>query len=193
MLGEEELDHDEDYKRIVKAVVDSAITDYVKLSHPKNRNKKYLQQSFLNSIQMFFDEDYRLESFTSLTTEKPLTTKELVSILISRRDVSMEKTRQYVVDQSIRYWWEKNFHDVSIPSSINIYGKIYSIHSATTEYIDYDLNKIYFPIKTSGSDRIFFKLCLKLILAESQIELSQEDFEQLHKVFYLFIKINNAF
>ena len=193
MLGEEELDHDEDYKRIVKAVVDSAITDYVKLSHPKNRNKKYLQQSFLNSIQMFFDENYRLESFTSLTTEDPLTTKELISILISHRDVSMEKTRQYAIDQSIRYWWEKNFHDISIPASINVYGKVYSIHSATTEHIDFNLNKIYFPIKPTGSDRIFFKLCLKIILYEAQIELSEESFDQLHKIFYLFLKINNAF
>ena len=34
-MVEEELNHDEDYIRLIKAVVDSAITDYVKLAHPK--------------------------------------------------------------------------------------------------------------------------------------------------------------
>ena len=193
MVELEELNHDEDYKRIIQAVISSALTDYKKLSHPKNRTKKYLEQSYLNSIDMFFNDNYRFEAFTSLLTEKPLTTKDLISILISSKSVSMKKARQHAIEESIRYWWEKNFHDISVPSSINIFGIVYSVHTASTEYIDLENNKLYLPIKKIGSDRTFFKLCLKVILKESEIELSDETFEQLHKVFYLFLKINNAF
>ena len=193
MIDEEELNHDEDYKRIVKAVIDSSITDYVKLSHPKNRNKKYLEQTFLNSVSVFFDDSYTFEAFTSIVNQLPLTTKDLISIMISNSGVSMSKTRQHVVNESIRYWWEKNFNDISIPSSINIFGKVYFVHNASTEHIDLEKNKIFFPIKNTGSDRIFFKLCLKIILTESGISLEEETFNQLHKVFYLFLKINNAF
>ena len=193
MVELEELNHDEDYKRIIQAVINSGITDYTKLSHPKNRNKKYLQQSYLNSIDMFFDDNYRFEAFTSLLTEKPLATKDLIAILISNKGVSMKKTRQYAIEESIRYWWEKNFHDITIPASINIYGVVYSVHIASTEYIDYENNRLYLPIKKMGSDRIFFKLCLKVILKEAEIELEEEQFDKLQKVFYLFLKINDAF
>jgi len=189
----EELNHDEDYRRIIKAVITSAITDYTKLAHPKNRNKKYLQQSYLNSINMFFDDNYRFEAFTSLLTEEPLTTKDLIAILISNKGVSMEKARQHAIEESVRYWWEKNFHDIKIPPAINIYGTVYSVHTASTEHIDYKKNKIYLPIKRTGSDRAFFKLCLTIILKKSDIELSEEDFNAIHKVFYLFLKINDAF
>jgi hypothetical protein len=193
MLDKEELDHDEDYKRIVKAVIDSSITDYVKLAHPKNRNKKYLEQTFLNAIEVFFDDSYKFEAFVSIVDQLPLSTKDLISIMISNSGVSMDKTRQHVINESIKYWWEKNFNDISIPSSINIFGKVYFIHNASTEHIDLDKNKIFLPIKKTGSDRIFFKLCLKVILIESGIELEEETFNKLHKVFYLFLKINNAF
>tara|TARA_Y100000310_G_scaffold158679_1_gene158101 strand:+ start:2578 stop:3156 length:579 start_codon:yes stop_codon:yes gene_type:complete len=190
---EEELSHDENYIRIVNAVINSAVTDYVKLAHPKNRNKKYLQESFNNSISMFFDETYRINAFTCLLDEKPFTTKELLSILISTPGVSMEKARQHVINESIKYWWEKNFNDIKIPSSINIFGRVYSIHIASKEHIDYEKGRIYFPVKKIGSDRIFFKLSLKIILREAEIELEEEEFDKLHKVFYLFLKINNAF
>ena len=193
MLDKEELDHDEDYKRIVKAVIDSSITDYVKLAHPKNRNKRYLEQTFLNAIEVFFDDSYKFEAFVSIVDQTPLSTKDLISIMISNSGVSMDKTRQHVINESIKYWWEKNFNDISIPSSINIFGKVYFIHNASTEHIDLDKNKIFLPIKKTGSDRIFFKLCLKVILIESGIELEEETFNKLHKVFYLFLKINNAF
>lgn len=193
MLDKEELDHDEDYKRIVKAVIDSSITDYVKLAHPKNRNKRYLEQTFLNAIEVFFDDSYKFEAFVSIVDQSPLSTKDLISIMISNSGVSMDKTRQHVINESIKYWWEKNFNDISIPSSINIFGKVYFIHNASTEHIDLDKNKIFLPIKKTGSDRIFFKLCLKVILIESGIQLEEETFNKLHKVFYLFLKINNAF
>lgn len=193
MLDKDELDHDEDYKRIVKAVIESSITDYVKLAHPKNRNKRYLEQTFLNAIEVFFDDSYEFEAFVSIIDQEPLSTKDLISIMISNSGVSMNKTRQHVINESIKYWWEKNFNDISIPSSINIFGKVYFIHNASTEHIDLDKNKIFLPIKRTGSDRIFFKLCLKVILIESGIQLEEETFNKLHKVFYLFLKINNAF
>ncbi len=192
-MVEEELNHDEDYIRLIKAVVDSAITDYVKLAHPKNRNKKYLQQCYLNAIAMFFEDDYKLESFTCLLEEQPLSTKELLSILISTPGVSMDKARQHVISESNKYWWEKNFNDITIPSSLSIYGKTYFTHNAANGYIDYNKNHIYVPLKKVGSDRLFFKLCLEIILNEVEITLDEDTFQKLHKVFYLFLKVNKAF
>ena len=57
MIEFEELSQDEDYKRIIQAVVVSAIYDYTNHSHPKNRDKRYLEQSYRNSINMIFDDN----------------------------------------------------------------------------------------------------------------------------------------
>jgi hypothetical protein len=193
LLTLEELDHEDDYKRLVKAVIDSGIVDYVKLAHPKNRNKKYLTQCYLNAVDMFFDDNYKLKAFVSFLDETPFTTRELISILLSTPGVSMPKARQHVIDQSNEYWWKKHFNDIPLPSSISIFGKTYFLHTASTTHIDYQKNQIFLPLKDVNADRIFFKLCLEIILREADISLDEKTFNKLHKIFYLFLKVNNAF
>ena len=67
-MNDDALDYfsEEDYRKIVKAIFDSAIVDYTKLQHSKNRNKKFLQQSFLDVTAMFFDTSFIFEHFLSL-------------------------------------------------------------------------------------------------------------------------------
>jgi hypothetical protein len=192
-LSDIELDHDPDYKELVKAVINNAVTDYTKLQHPLNRNKKYLKEGFLSSIQMFFNEDFRFHAFTSFETNEHLTIKDLLGIMMGSTDIQFEKTQEYIVNESIEYWWSKNFHDIKIPSKTIIYGKVWFISNSQKPYVDFDKNKIYLPIKKTNSDRVFFELVLSIILREANINLTEEDFKALHKVFYLFLKVNNAF
>jgi hypothetical protein len=192
-ISDLELNHDEDYRNLIKAVIETAIVDYTKLQHPLNRNKKYLNEGFLSAVEMFFDENYKFEAFTSIQSESPLTTKDMLSIMVNSTEVNMEKTKQYVIDESINYWWTKNFHDIKIPSKIIIYGKTWFIHNAQKQYIDYEKQHLYIPLKTNKADRIYFDLILQIILKEANIDLLPEDFQTLHKVFYLFLKVNNAF
>jgi hypothetical protein len=195
MLTDEELNHDPDYIRLIRAVVENAMTDYCKLQHPKNRNKKYLEEGFLSAIAMFFDDDFEFLAFTSFDDDnKPLKTKDLLSILLKTKKVSMDKARQHIIDNSIDYWFNKNFNDIQVPSKITIAGKVYFIHNYTKEaFVDYQNNKIYLNIKKIGIDRTFLKICLEIILKESSIELEKEKLELLFKYFYLFLKINDAF
>jgi len=195
MLSDEELNHDHDYIRLIKAVVENAITDYCKLQHPKNRNKKYLEEGFLSAIAMFFDEDFEFLAFTSfLDDKKSLKTKDLLKILLKTNKVNMEKTKQHVIENSMTYWFEKNFNDINIPSNIVIAGKVYFLHQYLEEpFVDYENNKIYIDRKKLGSDRDFFKLCLKILLKEANININEDSFQILFKYFYLFLKVNDAF
>jgi hypothetical protein len=192
-LSDIELNHDPDYKELVKAVINNAVTDYTKLQHPLNREKKYLKEGFLSAVEMFFDEKFSFHAFTSFETGKNLTTKDLLSIMGNSTDVNLDKTKDFIIKESINYWYDKNFHDIKIPSKIVIYGKVWFINNSQKNYIDFQKNKLYLPIKKIGSDRIFFNLVLKVMLAESNIVLSEEDFINFHKVFYLLLKVNNAF
>ena len=192
-LSELDLEHDDEYKSLIEAVVKAAKVDYIKLAHPARRNKKYLIHDYQTSIDMFFDENFTFENFTSYESQENLSLKELLIIMLGSSSVSLDKTKQHILDETIKYWWTKNFHDLKVPNHINILGKVYSVHNASTEYIDFEKNKLYFNLKKQNNDRIFIKLCLKIILKESNIELSDVDFQNLYKVIYLFLKINGAF
>lgn len=192
-ISELDLDNDLDYRHLINAVVENAIVDYTKLQHPLNRNKKYLNEGFLSSVEMFFDDEFRFDAFRTMDGDEPLSIKDMLSIMTNSTDVDLNKTKQYVIDQSIDYWWNKNFHDVKLPSKLIIYGKTWFVHNSQKEFIDFNKNHFYLPIKNNKSDRIFFKLVLKVFLNEANIELSKEEFNSLHKIFYLFLKVNNAF
>ena len=195
MITDEELNHDPDYIRLVKAVIENAVTDYCKLQHPKNRNKKYLEEGFLSAIAMFFDEEFEFLSFTSFTdNNKNLKTEDLLKILLKTNKVNMEKTRQHVIENSMSYWFDKNFNDIEIPSKIVIAGKVYFLHQYLNEpFVDYEKRNIYLNRKKIGHDRDFFKMCLNIMLKEAKIELEKDELELLFKYFYLFLKINDAF
>lgn len=182
-----------DYKVLIKAVVDNAITDYVKLQHPKNRDKKYLKEGFLTSVDMFFDPDYRFLSFVSQETNANLTTEELLKIMIDSNKVSLQKTKDHIIKKSIDYWWEKSFHNLKVPSKVIIMGKVWFTHNAKVLKVNYKKNHIYLPIKNNGSDKLFYTAVLQIILSEIDLQILDEDFDNLLKAFYLFLKVNNAF
>ena len=192
-ISELDLDNDPDYRFLINAVIENAIVDYTKLQHPLNRNKKYLNEGFISSVQMFFDDEFTFDAFRSMESNEPLDIKDMLSIMTNSTDIDINKTKQFVIDESINYWWTKNFHDIKVPSKLIIYGKTWFVHNAQKDHIDFQKNRLYLPIKSNKADRIFFKLVLNIFLKEADITLSKKDFNQLHKIFYLFLKVNNAF
>jgi len=194
-LNDKDLDFfsEDDYRKIIKAVFDSAIVDYTKLQHPKNRNKKFLQQSFIDVTAMFFNPEFAFENFLSLEDEKTnLSFKDLLSYYLEKNIINMEDIQNHVANHSIHYWWTKNFHDLQVPATITIAGTVWTvINSPNNPYVDKTTKRIYCPIKKVGSDRLFFRICLKIILDASEITLSEEQYDSLFKIFYLFLKINS--
>lgn len=195
ILEQQDLDYltEEDYRRIVKAVFDSALVDYTKLQHAKNRNKKFLQESYENVILMFFDKDFIFENFRSLEDGvTKLSFQDLIKYYLNKYTIDMKNIHNHIADYSMEYWWEKNFHDLQVPANITIAGIAWSIvNSPSNTYIDYENKRIHCPTRKIGSDRIFYKICLKLILESSEISLSEEEISSFFKFFYLFLKINS--
>lgn len=192
-ISELDLKHDDEYKSLIEAVVKAAKVDYIKLAHPARRNKKYLIHDYQTSIDMFFNENFTFENFISYDSEEPLSLKELLIVMLGSSSVSVNKTKQHILDETIKYWWTKSFHDLKVPNQVNILGQVYSVHNASKEYIDYEQNKIYLSIKKENKDRIFIKLCLEIILKNIDINLEENQFKDLYKALYLFLKINGAF
>lgn len=194
-MNDEDLDYfsEEDYRKIVKAIFDSAIVDYTKLQHSKNRNKKFLQESFANVTAMFFDNSFRYEHFLSLEDGKTnLSFEDLIKYYLKKNTINMKDIHNHVAQHSMDYWWEKNFHDLQVPATITIAGIVWTvINSPSNIYIDESNKRIYCPTRKVGSDREFFRICLKLILKSADIQLDDTQMESFFKLFYLFLKINS--
>lgn len=184
----------DDYKKLIKSVIDYSVTNYIKLQHPLNRKTKSNLQDFLLTLAIFYDEEYSFQHFVDLDTQEPMSTKDMISFLMDGASVSMKNTQNYIIKESINYWWEKNFHDIKIPTTFTVTGKVYRvINSTSTKFVDYENLRIYIPIKQKNSDRIFFKFILQILLKELNINLETEKFDELAKFFYLLLKVNNAF
>ena len=184
----------EDYRRLIQAVIDYSVTNYIKLQHPLNRKRKTQNEDFLLTLDIFYDPNYSFEHFLDLDTQKNMTTQDMLDFMLGGSKASMSKTHSHIISESIDYWWTKNFHDISVPEVFTIAGKVWrTVNSPNNSFIDKDNLRIYMPIKKRGADRLFFKLTFKILLEELEIELSPEDFDKFHKFFYLLLKINGAF
>lgn len=187
-------DTNDDYNTLIKAVLSAAAVDYTKLQHKKNRDKKYLEQSFLVSVQLFFDKDFRFGSFTDPDDEeKHLSLFDLLKILLQTNNVNLDQVKDFVKQDSITYWWTKNFHDMNIPDTVTIAGNVYIVANSKKHYVDFEENIIYLPKKSKGSDRKFYSICLDIMLKECNIDLPKNKQEEFFKILYLFLKINSAF
>jgi hypothetical protein len=191
---EDNLEALEEYKTLITAVINYSITSYIKMQHPLNRKRKPEQEDFLLTLDIFYDPDYRFEHFINLDTEESMSTLDMFSFAIGGAPASMKKAQDHIVQQSIDYWWEKNFHDISFPTEITLAGKVWRlVHSPKNHYIDWDNFRIYSQIKGRSSDRLILKALLQILLKESSLNISEEEFLNFHKMFYLFLKVNNAF
>lgn len=191
---EDNLEALEEYKTLVTAVINYSVTSYVKMQHPLNRKRKPEQEDFLLTLDIFYDPEYRFEHFLHLDTEESMSTLDMLSLAIGGAPASMKKAQDHIVQQSIDYWWEKNFHDISFPNELTLAGKVWRlVHSPKNQYIDWDNYRIYCQIKGRSSDRLILKALLEILLKESDLNISQEEFLNFHKMFYLFLKVNNAF
>jgi hypothetical protein len=186
---------EEDYKRLIKAVLDASLVDYIKLQHVKNRNKKFLQKSFLNSIDMFFDTTYLFEHFKDLETQtKNLNFLELLTCYLGKTIKDLDTIHKHISEESIAYWWEKNFHDLEIPETITIGGIVWTVkNSPNNSFIDHEIKRMYCPTSAVGADRTFYKLCFKQLCTAAEITIPEDSFDSIFKLFYLFLKINAPF
>jgi hypothetical protein len=186
---------EDDFKKLIKAVFESSLVDYIKLQHSKNRNKKFLEESFKNSVDMFFDKTYRFQHFQDLDTlTRDLSFLELMECILDRKNIDINKVHSHIIQESTDYWWNKNFHNLDVPATITIGGIVWTIkNSPNNPFIDYENKRIYSSTNKIDSDKSFLTLCLKIMIQEANINLSDEEFNKFFKLFYLFLKVNSPF
>lgn len=183
-----------DHKILVKAVVDNSLTDYIKLQHPANRKKRYLQEAFVTSIAMFFDDSFTFNMFMN-EYGKPMSLTDAIVYSNDTYKFSLKAYKENVLEETREYWWAKHFRNIRIPNDISINAQMYFIkyNKEKAREIDNKNYLIYLDKADRMSDRHFIHSCLLIMLDSNKIVLEDEDIDKLSKTLYLFIKMNGGF
>lgn len=181
-----------EYKNLIKAIIENATIDYIKLQHPNNRKKKYLQDAYINSIALFFDPTYTFSLFKNNDGDY-LMLYDALRIISEGTKIDIQKFKNHLINETIKYWNEKHFQNLTIPNSINVSGIVYFIKYEDTSRIDFDNQLIILEKNNKSNDRDFVKHVLTLILIKCNIELDEHSLEEFQKYLYFFLKVNACF
>jgi hypothetical protein len=185
----------EDCKTLIKAVIENAMSDYIKLQHPANRKKKYLQESLIVATAMFFDKSFRFTIFFNSDGTK-MSLQDALEYSIGYSSVASVKFINNLLKEMETYWWEKHFQNIKIPNDVSICGRLFFIKQYTEQQSkEYDNDKllIFLNKNDKNKDRMFINTSLKIMVDLNEIEISEDDFDKLSKSIYLFIKVNGGF
>ena len=182
----------EDYKILLHKILAQAIEDYIKLQHPSFRDKKYLQEAFEASVDMFFDSEYR---FLFLKNElgEDMSLRDMVGILIDNSSADMQKLRDYVIEEARIFWETKIMRIVYVPDSFIYDGHVYDVqHTDSEPSIDYEKKIIVLNKKLdSESEELFLKLSIEVLCHHEGIKKKLAD--KLGRALFRMLKINSCF
>lgn len=184
----------EDYQKLMSAVLRQAIDDYVKLQHPKHRQRKYEKEAFITAVDLFWDEEYLLAILDD--ESKFHTLKTLCMAASGRENIEIKNLRQAIVAQSKEYWKNKAMNTITIPEQITVAGHVYSVVDNSNEiefYIDYDNKLIGLDLESDSAQQTFMKAVVDLTCYHDEIKTSAVARSQLSKALFQMFKVNNCF
>ena len=200
----------EDYRAILAAVLNQAIDDYVVLMHPKRRKRKYLQEFFLDAVDMFFDDSYRMNNISNEDGED-MSLSDLICALRQTKRPNIQALRKYVIQKAQDHWShtlnsmitnDKNgvpntlTDSITIPQTVQTAGRVYRVfhtESEETYCVDYEEQTIYLNTKVAASHLNFCKALTEIMVENADISIEGEDKQKLSDSFYMLLILNDCF
>lgn len=184
-----------DSEVLLRHILRQAIDDYIKLQHPKFRQKKYLQEAFQDAVDMFFDPDYR---FMHIKNEdgNDMSLPELLKQANYGRQSQSDRLKAYIVKESKIYWQNKELSALTIPDTMPICGHVYSvIHEDLPGYrVDYESHDLYLnKQQSSDSEETLIQAVTEILCYHEDLAISRVKREKLGKSLYATLKVNNSF
>lgn len=181
----------EDYRKLASAILRQAMDDYVKMLHPKYRQRKYEREAFWSARDLLWDPEYEL----NIEDEEgqPVTLRKLAMAASDRENVDLDKLRSYILAESTNYWNNKDVKTINIPEDVIIEGHAYSVFQADDAKIDYDEKTIYLDKQSPIAEEQFMQLLLELSCYHADIRTSTKARKDLGKALYRLLRINSCF
>lgn len=184
----------EDWRVLLRHVLRQAIDDYIKLQHPRYRQKKYLQEAFQNAVDMFFDPDYRF-GFIQNDEDTDMSLEDFLIDALDTQRVDTDKLRSYVAESAAEYWREKSMDTIFIPDMFCVEGHVYDVvHKPEGDYFfDYEAKELHINKKQESKNEQDFVLAMcEALCYHLDLRISKRNREEISKGLYRLLKVNNA-
>jgi hypothetical protein len=185
----------EEYKTLLHAILRQAIDDYVKLQHPKFRNKKYLQEAFDSAVQLFFDSEYRF-LFIKNEDNEEMSLKNLITELLEDDRANIDNIKKHVINNARTFWETKLVRTLYIPDSFIYDGHVYIVHhiDEPDPHIDFEKKEIFINKKEDSENELqFLQTALSVVFYHEDIASTQKKIDQLGRALFRMLKINSCF
>lgn len=186
-----------DYKNLLLTILNQAIDDYVKLQHPATRTKKYLQEFYLTSINLLFDNSYRMHNLKN-GYNQDMSTADLVSEILDTDRPDLVRLRAHAVKEAYDYWENKDMAVVDhIPDTVTISGHTFMVQHASIKSFAIDLEQKTIALdkeSTQANQINFVKALINVICMLHDItKVTGPSSGTLAKEIFWALKANNCF
>jgi hypothetical protein len=185
----------EDLNKLAVQVFRQALEDYIHLQHPLTRSKKYVYESFLSSIDMFWDPDFRLDLFLDDNNE-PMNLESFLKLASDRSNLDLESFTKYIQEQSEIYWRDKYVNTITIPDVMMVCNVPYDIShiEEDTFRVDYDSRTLFLDKRPTETNHVrFCTAIMEIICFHEDLRVAKAAQKSLGNRFYNTLKMNNSF
>jgi len=184
----------QDYELIVKKVLLQAMDDYVKLHHPKQRQKKYLKEAFWSAVDLFWDKGYRSEALLNENGEA-MSLEDILKVASDRENVEPLNIKDWLIKETVSFWAKRELPALTIPNEVLVAGHVYYVfhHKEPSYLIDYEDKTVRLNKKTHAGQLAFFEMLTELVCYHSDIRVSTKARNQLSKGWFQLMQINDCF
>jgi len=187
------LNPEEALNKIAERVLLQAMYDYVRLQSQKSRKKTYLKEAFMNSVDMFHDEEYRLAAF-KVDDQYEMDLKEFIMLATNRENVNLDELYKYLHRESKTYWGKKDKEHMHIPDILTVNTTPWTTdHRESGYFIDFDERCIHVNKKTDDGKNDFLQAILDILFDELEIIASASKRKAFALALRQTLKLNNNF
>ena len=153
----------QDYRKIVAAIIEQSIDEYVKLQHPKFRKKKYSYQAFSNSFDIFFNPEYTFLYFNKADGTS-MTTQDMLSVILTTATPELFVIQDYLINKAAQFWDSKYMKTIILPDCFTFKGHVYALqHTEGMPSIDHDSKAINMSRKqTLQNEKQFLEFAFQI-------------------------------
>ena len=184
-----------DLNKLAQQVFRQSLEDYLHLQHPSVRTKKYVHEAFLSAVDMFWDPDYSLDSFSDENNE-PMGIIDFMKLSADRENLDIEALQKFLIVESEKYWKDKMINTVTIPDIMMICSVPYDVsHIADAGFrIDYENRVLFINRKPNEiNNQEFMAALIEIICYHHDLRISKVNQKVLGIAMYEILKINNSF
>lgn len=170
-----------------------ALDDYVRLQHPRQRRKKYLQEAWLSAVDLIFDPAYEMQ-IKNLEGHN-MTLKDIVEAAYGASGMPLDALKNHVIKEASKYWSEQQMSAIKVPTELIVHNTVFTVIYKNIENLyelDTDKYELVISAQTTENDKqkAIIAATISYSCRTQNISLSDKEISRISDTLFETIKMN---